>query len=245
MKRLRSSPGYDRREFLKLLGLGSAAMLAGEPFGGAGDDAVALAAAFPACVVRPEQTEGPYFVDDKLHRSDIRSDPTDNSIKPGVPLRLQFHVSRISGAACEPLNGAMVDVWQCDSLGAYSGVRNGRFDTRGKKFLRGYQLTDAKGAAEFLTIYPGWYQGRAVHIHFKIRSAAQGARAHEFTSQLYFDDAVNDQVFKQAPYNAQRGRRVMNESDFIFRRGGDELLLAPAKSSEGYAATMAIGLKLG
>jgi protocatechuate 3,4-dioxygenase beta subunit len=193
--------------------------------------------------VRPERTEGPYFVDAKLNRSDIRSDPSDKSISAGMPLRLEFHVSRIAGGACTALSGAIVDVWHCNALGAYSDVRDSQFDTRGKKFLRGFQQTSANGTAAFLTVYPGWYQGRAVHVHFKIRSAAHGTRAQEFTSQLYFDETVNDQVFKQAPYNSQRGRRVMNDADFLFRRGGKELLLAPTKSSQGYVAQFDIGLQ--
>jgi protocatechuate 3,4-dioxygenase beta subunit len=126
----------------------------------------------------------------------------------------------------------------------YSDVRDGQFDSRGKKFLRGYQQTNANGNAEFLTIYPGWYEGRAVHIHFKIRSTAQGARAQEFTSQLYFDESVNDQIFKQAPYNTKRGRRVMNDTDSLFRRGGRELLVTPAKNTQGYTAKFDIGLQI-
>ncbi len=153
-----------------------------------------------------------------------------------MPLRLEFQVSRIAGGACTPLSGAIVDIWHCDALGVYSDVRDAGFDTRGKKFLRGYQQTDAKGAAQFLTIYPGWYAGRAVHIHFKIRSAAPSARHQTFTSQLYFDEAVTDQIFKQAPYNGKDGRRTMNDGDSIFRRDGKELLLVPAKTSQGYSA---------
>ena len=244
----RSLKNYRRRDILKLAGLGSAAVFLGQDparlvLGGAGLFARAAAAGLPLCVVRPEQTEGPYFVDEKLHRSDIRSDPADDSISAGAPLRLEFHVSRVSGGACTPLSSAMVDVWHCNALGAYSDVRDARFDTRGKKFLRGFQRTDGKGTAEFRTIYPGWYEGRAVHIHFKIRSGGADGRAHEFTSQLYFDEAVSDIVFQQAPYNDKRGRRRMNEADFLFRRGGKELLVAPTKSSQGYTARFAIGLK--
>jgi protocatechuate 3,4-dioxygenase beta subunit len=241
---------YRRRDLLRVLGLGSAAIFFGyDPlrsmlYDPAGFESGALAANLPGCVVRPEQTEGPYFVDEKLNRSDIRVDPSDKSIKPGVPLRLEFQVSRIAGAACTPLSGAMVDVWHCDAAGVYSDVRDNRFDARGKKFLRGFQQTDAKGMAEFLTIYPGWYEGRAVHIHFKIRGAVQGARAQEFTSQLYFDESINDQIFKQAPYNSKRGRRVMNDTDFLFRRGGKELLLTPAKDAQGYNARFDIGLQI-
>jgi protocatechuate 3,4-dioxygenase beta subunit len=237
---------------LRVLGLGSAAIFAGYDQwrsilslnDAAEIPSAAMAANLPGCVVRPEQTEGPYFVDEKLNRSDIRVDPTDKSIKPGVPLRLEFQVSRIAGAACTPLSGAMVDVWHCDAAGVYSDVRDSQFDSRGKKFLRGYQQTNANGNAEFLTIYPGWYEGRAVHIHFKIRSTAQGARAQEFTSQLYFDESVNDQIFKQAPYNTKRGRRVMNDTDSLFRRGGRELLVTPAKNTQGYTAKFDIGLQI-
>ena len=240
---------YTRREVLRVASLGSAAIFFGydqlrsllrDPSDLASR---ALAAQLPACVVRPEQTEGPYFVDEKLNRSDIRVDPSDKSTKPGVPLRLEFQVSRVAGGSCAPLSGAMVDVWHCDAAGVYSDVSDGRFDARGKKFLRGYQQTNTDGVAEFQTIYPGWYEGRAVHIHFKIRSAAPGARALEFTSQIYFDEATNDQVFKQAPYNSKRDRRVTNDADFLFRRGGKELLLAPAKNAGGYAAKLDIGLQ--
>src|SRR5688572_294222 len=135
----------------------------------------------PACVVRPELTEGPYFVDERLNRSDIRSDPADGSVTPGVPLRITFNVSTLAAGTCSPLGGAMVDVWHCDHLGVYSDVSDPGFQTKGKKFLRGYQVTDAAGNATFETIYPGWYQGRAVHIHFKIRSDRAGGRAAEFT----------------------------------------------------------------
>src|SRR5262249_33231810 len=114
----------------------------------------AVAADLPACVVRPAQTEGPYFVDEKLNRSDIRSEPADGSVKSGVPLRLTFSVSRIDEHSCNPLAGAVVDVWHCDALGIYSDVRDAAFDTRGKKFLRGYQVTNSNGLAEFITIYP-------------------------------------------------------------------------------------------
>ncbi len=211
--------------------------------GAATSQAEVFAAALPACVVRPDQTEGPYFVDEKLNRSDFRVDPADQSIKPGVPLRLAFHVSQVAGGACEPLIGAMVDVWHCDASGVYSDVRDAGFDTRGKKFLRGYQATDAKGAAEFLTVYPGWYEGRAVHIHFKIRTEPGSSRAREFTSQLYFDEAVTEQVHKQAPYNSKGRRTTTNDADFIFRRGGKQLIPTLTQNSDGYIAKFDIGLR--
>jgi protocatechuate 3,4-dioxygenase beta subunit len=245
-----------RRELLGLLGASAAASLVGD-LGGPSAAAEPVrrpvqpaTAGAPACVARPEQTEGPYFIDDKLKRSDIRADPSDGSVKPGMPLRLMFRVSRINGRACSPLGGAIVDVWQCDALGVYSGVRdfNGLFDTRGKQFLRGYQVTGADGRVRFLTVYPGWYPGRTVHIHFKIRTDPAARQGHEFTSQLYFDDAVTDQVHAQAPYagkGPRRGpRRMRNAGDGIFRNGGEQLILRLEKDAQGYAGTFDIGLQM-
>ncbi|MBI3742717.1 MAG: intradiol ring-cleavage dioxygenase [Chloroflexi bacterium] len=194
----------------------------------------------PACVVRPQQTEWPYFVDEKLNRSDIRSDPSGGSVKDGVPLNLLFRVAKLTGAACTALAGATMDVWHCDALGVYSDATDPSFNTKGKKFLRGYQATDANGNASFTTIYPGWYQGRAVHIHFKIRTTS----GYSFTSQLYFDDSITDQVHAQAPYSSKGQGRLRNSSDGIFRDGGSQLLLAPAKTANGYTATFDIGLRM-
>jgi len=204
----------------------------------------ALAAALPSCVVRPEQIEGPYFIDERLNRADIRVDPADNSLRPGVPLRLQFSVSRIAAGVCQPLTGAIVDVWHCDASGVYSDVRDPRFDTRGKKFLRGYQLTDAKGMVHFNTIYPGWYEGRAVHIHFKIRAGSASFHGREFTSQLYFDETLTDQVHQPSPYNRRERRTTFNDGDFIYRSGGRQLTPILSKDSQGYTAVFDIGLKL-
>lgn len=196
--------------------------------------------ATPSCVVRPELTEGPYFVDEKLNRSDIRTDPSDGSVSGGVPLRIVMNVSRVDGSSCTPLVGALVDIWHCDARGVYSDVPSE--GSSGKKFLRGYQATDANGRVEFKTIYPGWYQGRAVHIHFKIRAPAGSSRSYEFTSQLFFDDALSDRVYASAPYRSEGERDQRNTTDGIFRNGGDELLLALTSEGTGYAGTFDIGL---
>jgi protocatechuate 3,4-dioxygenase beta subunit len=202
------------------------------------------AASVPPCIVRPEQTEGPYFVDERLNRSDLRSDPSDGSVKEGTPLSVMMRLHEIRGNACTPLAGAMVDLWHCDAAGVYSDVKDRSFDTRGKKFLRGYQMTDAAGKAAFLTIYPGWYPGRAVHIHFKIRTNPASRRGEAFTSQIYFDDALTDRVFEKAPYRAG-GKRTKNSRDGIFQDGGEELILPLTSQAEGYAGTFEIGLDLG
>jgi protocatechuate 3,4-dioxygenase beta subunit len=229
----------SRRETLALLGAAGLSALA--PFG-----AVAAAAAMPGCIVRPEMIEGPYFVDERLERSDIRPEPSTGEVPPGVPLTLGFVVSRVGGGTCVPLQGATIDLWQCDAGGEYSAFEDRRagFDTRGKAFLRGYQVTDAGGRARFTTIYPGWYPGRAVHIHFKIRTASSAGRTWEFTSQLYFDEALTDRVHARLPYAAKGRRDTMNERDGFFPRGGDQLLLSAMPDGDGFDATFSIGLDL-
>jgi protocatechuate 3,4-dioxygenase beta subunit len=243
----------NRREaLLALAGAGAAVALVGcgvsssstaQATATTASSTAAPGGAMPACVARPALTEGPYFVDERLNRSDIRSDPSDGTVRQGALLALTFRVSQLTNA-CAPLAGASVDVWHCDAAGVYSDVTDPSFTTAGKKFLRGYQVTDSSGVANFTTIYPGWYQGRAVHIHFKIRSHTNAGAAYEFTSQLFFDDAITDQVFTQAPYNAKGQRTLRNDGDSIYRQGGQQLLLAPAKAGESYSATFDIGLQM-
>ena len=240
----------SRREVLALLGGSGAVLLAAcapgvlaspppttapQPTKAAATAAASSAATLPSCIVRPAVTEGPYFVDEKLNRSDIRSDPTTGAVKDGAPFALTFLVSRVTGSACAALSGATVDIWHCDALGVYSDATDPSFNTKGQKFLRGYQTTDATGKAQFTTIYPGWYQGRAVHIHFKIRTATS-----EFTSQLFFEDALNTLVFAQLPYSQKGAQAVMkNAADGIYK---SQLLLAVTKNGNAYAATFDIGL---
>ena len=236
----------SRREVLALLGAGGAGLVASRLGAQAGASPGLVAAGttwMPSCVVTPAQTEGPYFIDEKLNRVDIRSDPASGTVSDGALLDLEVRVFRVAGGTCEPLANAMVDVWQCDAKGIYSDVRdmNGFFTTTGQKFLRGYQQTDAIGVARFTTIYPGWYQGRCVHIHFKVRSSA-GGRSTEFTSQLYFDDAFTDAVYAQAPAYAKAGQRVRNERDGIYRQGGRQLMMPVTAAGNGYKGTFEIGL---
>jgi protocatechuate 3,4-dioxygenase beta subunit len=229
-----------RREALALLGAGGAALLGGGLRAYAAD---AKPDGKPICVVRPEQTEGPYFMEAKLNRSDIRSDPLDGQRREGVPLALTLRVATVAAGSCSPLVGAVVDLWQCDAAGAYSDVRDARFNTAGKRFLRGYQLTDGDGRARFTTIYPGWYPGRAVHVHFKVRMKGE-AKNHEFVSQLYFEDTLTERVHAQAPYSSHPGRRTRNAEDGLYRNGGRELTLAVTEGKDGYAASFDVGMKL-
>ncbi len=191
--------------------------------------------AIPMCVVRPELTEGPYFVDEMLNRSDVRSDPSDGVISEGAALNLAFNVTQVGTNGCVPLEGAQVDIWHCDANGVYSDVQ----DTTGKTFLRGYQVTNTNGLAQFVTIYPGWYPGRAVHIHFKIRAGNS-----EFTSQLFFDDAFTDQVYLQQPYVQRGDRNPRNTGDSIYNNVGNQLVLNVTPGDAGYTATFDIGMQV-
>ncbi|MBZ0299090.1 MAG: intradiol ring-cleavage dioxygenase [Anaerolineae bacterium] len=245
-----------RREILALLGGAGAAAVVATGFTRLGLDQLTGTAtpqatvealeALPACVVRPALTEGPYFVDEMLNRSDIRIEPSDGSIQEGAPLHLIFKVSDVSQNRCAPLAGAQVDVWHCDAQGRYSEVDDPGFDTSGQTWLRGYQVTDESGTAEFMTIYPGWYSGRTVHIHFKIRTDPESEAGYEFTSQLFFPEDVTDLVHAQPPYASKGYRNTLNASDSIFR-GSDGLLtldVVEVEADAGYEAVFGIGLDL-
>jgi protocatechuate 3,4-dioxygenase beta subunit len=194
------------------------------------------------CVVTPQVTEGPYFVDERLNRSDLRIDPATGAVKPGVPLVLALVLSEVaSTGACTPLANALVDVWHCDALGVYSDVAQQQ--TTGHQFLRGYQVSDADGRVQFTTIYPGWYSGRAVHVHFKVRTNASRPSGLEFTSQMFFDEALTDIVHAQAPYDTKGRRDTTLTSDGIFQGGGSTLLVPLSASGTGYAGTFEVGVR--
>jgi protocatechuate 3,4-dioxygenase beta subunit len=233
-----------RRDVLALLGsTAGAAVLAAWAPGRRSPFGLAEAAAAEPCVAVPELTEGPYFVDERLNRSDIRSDPSTGEVRPGVPVALTFALTRVDGGTCVPFEGALVDLWHCDASGIYSDVQDAGFDTTGQQFLRGYQVTGSDGTASFVTIFPGWYQGRTVHMHFKIRTDPDSSSGLEFTSQLFFDDALTDVVHAQQPYAAKGQRTLRNDGDGIYQQGGDQLVLSLATDGAGgYAATFALGV---
>ena len=126
----------------------------------------------------------------------------------------------------------------------YSDAQDLGFNTLGQQFLRGYQVSDADGMVRFTTIYPGWYRGRAVHIHFKIRGDAGSGQSYEFTSQFFFDEALTDRVFARAPYASRVRRDTTNADDGIYREAGPQLVLAVAEAGPGYRALFNLGLDL-
>ena len=184
-----------------------------------------------ACVLSPEMTDGPYY----LPRQRLRRDITDGVA--GVPLALRLSV--LDATTCKPISGAAVDIWHASAGGKYSGEAAN--NTVGRTFLRGIQRTDAHGLALFKTIYPGWYPGRAVHIHVKVHVG--GDVVH--TGQLFFRDAFTDVVYKRVPYRARGERDVRNSDDSIFQRGGARSLLSMRNdaATSGYIGSASLGVR--
>jgi protocatechuate 3,4-dioxygenase beta subunit len=216
-----------RQSLLRLAGLGAAA--AGvTAFRDVPDGSAAVSQGLLQCVLTPELTEGPYYVAGEALRHDITEG------KSGAPLLLSLRV--LNAATCRAIRGAAVDVWHCDALGVYSGAvaRNA-----GTNFLRGVQRTNASGIATFKTIYPGFYQGRAVHIHVKVH--VHGNVVH--TGQLFFPAGVTDAVYAKAPYAAHGTTPdTPNPQDAIFRNGGSKGMLALKKAAAGYGASITMGV---
>ena len=201
------------------------------------------ASTLPGCVVRPAKTVGPYFKEEHLERSDLRADSKTGQVQAGLPLTLTFRVSRVGVGGCAPLPGMTIDIWQANAQGVYSDI--GGEHTRGQDFLRGHQLTDARGQATFRTIYPGWYTSRAVHLHFKVRQIVGGQVRSSFTSQLFFDDALTDQVVKLPAYARPSARKVRNANDSIYGNGGHQLeLVLKGDLQQGYTAVFDLGMNL-
>ena len=223
----------NRRRILGLFGAAGARLMLGSSNAEA-----------ETCAATPAETEGPYFVEENLNRSDIRVDPSDGSVQPGVPLTLKITVRQVSNSGCGVLPGARVEIWHCNAGGVYSDEAAN--NSQGRKFLRGHQITDANGVVNFTTIYPGWYTGRAVHIHFKVRTYSGSTKLDEFTSQLYFDESITDVVHAQSPYNQHGQRDTRNSSDSIFRgtSNADRLMLNLTKADQGYSATVDVGVNL-
>jgi len=196
-----------------------------------------------ACTLSPELTIGPYFVDEHLERSDLRQGEGSDTpyITDAVPLYLTINATSAITAGCSPLAGVQIDVWHCHAGGLYSDeAANG---TGGQTWLRGYQLTDADGNVSFTTIYPGWYQGRTIHIHVMARYYdSAGNTTYQFTTQLFFDDATSNLVMANYPYNTRGNRGTTNQNDSIYDAS---MLLDLSGNSDGsYTGTIMLGLEL-
>ena len=209
---------------LVVAGLGGGALVSSKEAEG-GYKAVETGAV--SCVLTPELTEGPYYIAGEKVRRDIREG------HPGTLLTLHLRVLNV--ASCAPIKGAAVDIWHADAAGDYSGFSS---DTSSRTFMRGIQRTDANGLATFLTAYPGWYQGRTVHIHVKVHVG--GRVVH--TGQLFFPDTLTDVVYEKAPYASRPNRTTRNAQDSIYINGGKYGMLKVVKSGAGYVGSIAMGV---
>ena len=213
------------------------------------------------CIVTPAMTEGPFFIEEKLLRSNLVMGETEDAIIKACPMKLVIGVYQVDGMQCAPLSGVAVDIWHADALGVYSDVASGivqSVDTRGKQFLRGYQVTDELGIVQFETIYPGWYMSRTIHIHFKLRKQGGSGSAVEFTSQMFFDENISTKVLATGAYASHKGQRsVLNDDDHIYngtasngqkpRAGveppGKSIMPTLVADGSGYTATLKLGLR--
>jgi protocatechuate 3,4-dioxygenase beta subunit len=233
----------SRRTILKFAGLGMGAALTGTWRNRiAAHAASARASALAAgCILTPEQTEGPYYIAKGKVRRNIREG------RPGTPLTLKLQV--VDASTCKPIKGAAVDIWHCDAGGIYSGFESASTGGPGGSggptdkhtYLRGIQPTNARGIAEFQTIYPGWYRGRTVHIHVKVH--AGGNVVH--TGQLYFSDSLTSKVYGIGAYKGRAAARdTFNRTDGIFSVGGAQSMLAVKRNGKGvYTGTIAMGVR--
>ncbi len=187
------------------------------------------------CTLTPEQGEGPFFIDTGLERVDITEG------RPGTPLRVGFTL--VDAQTCEPIKGAAIELWHADAAGIYSGFdeEDGNLiDAAGETFMRGYQLTDEHGEARFLTVYPGWYPGRTPHVHVTILFGDRRL----ITTQFYFEDAISDMVYAQAPYPGPHDTR--NPDDRTSRRnngpGPDPLIFTLTRNGQGYDARFTVAV---
>ena len=252
------APSTSRRTFLKasVATISLAALASGATVTAAQETTAdstpvdeSATATLACATLTAERTEGPYYVEDALMRDDITEG------RPGIPLKLRITV--MDAVACEPLDNAAVDIWHCDASGTYSGVSAGmgNSDTTGQTFMRGIQLTGTDGVAEITTIYPGWYQGRCTHIHLKVHvggTAADGTYeggtvAH--TGQLFFDDAITDEVATVEPYASRGVTRTRNEEDGVLANGFNEpgffldlTQISAGAIADGFTGTVTLGV---
>ena len=235
-----SASQMDRRDALKSFGVvGLAAVFGARALDALGEDAQAAT----TCILTPEVTEGPYWIDKTLTRRNITEG------KPGMPLQIVFTV--VNAKTCKPIKGADVEIWHCDAGGEYSGYDSGSPGVGGgghqapassTRYLRGHQKSDANGKAQFLTIFPGWYRGRTPHIHMKVHVG--GKVVH--TGQVFCNEAITAAVYKTAPYSSHGQSETPHASDSIFAQaGGSSAVLKlskRAKGLKGYVGRIVVGV---
>jgi len=181
-----------------------------------------------SCTVTPTETAGPFPSLNNLFRSDIREG------KSGTLLTLTIKVVN-SNAGCAAVPNADVEVWHVDAAGQYSEYGSQAAQT----YLRGIQTTNGNGEVTFTTIYPGWYQGRATHIHAEVTIGGVSRKV----TQIAFPEAVNDAVHTSGVY-ASRGKNPMtNLADGIFADSlASELVVPTGGAASGYAVHFQVAI---
>ncbi|MBJ8342603.1 intradiol ring-cleavage dioxygenase [Antrihabitans sp. YC3-6] len=230
----------------------------------AGSTVEELLARAPQCALSKEETQGPYWFDVDSIRNDLREDRPGTTFV--LALRVQDGAMCAVDPSAGGIANAVVEIWHCDAGGVYSGFesgssggpgggRPGQSSTGGETsdgsyssgdqeatptddatYLRGAQTTDANGIAQFTTIFPGWYPGRAAHIHLKVHVD----RKTVLTSQLFFEETLLDEVYATAPYNSHTGSRTTNASDNIYDATG---LVTTASTADGYLGAINLAVE--
>jgi protocatechuate 3,4-dioxygenase beta subunit len=233
------SPSLNRREALKAALAGGAVLLGGARILGEASGDEALAAG--ACKLAASQEEGPFYVALERIRSDIRLGRT------GVPLRLRITVTDAS--TCRPLKGAAVDIWHADGLGAYSDESSE--STVGQTWLRGVQLTDGNGLVRFTTVYPGFYEGRAPHIHAKVHTNGSHTKTRYsgghvvHTGQFFFPEATSARVYRTSPYTQDPNSRTRNAGDRVYtgQHGASSVLKLSGNPATGLQGRITLAVE--
>ena len=232
----------SRRDALGLLGLGGAALSLGcgsdsstTPTATTGTTTTGGSNASGACAVTPTETLGPYPSLTNFVRSDIREG------KSGLPLALTITIVN-TNSSCSPVAGAAVDVWQCDAQGNYSEYAQPGYNGTGQTFLRGIQTTDASGRVTFTTVFPGWYQGRATHIHVEVKIGGAVVKV----TQIAFEESVIAAVYATGVYAAKGRNPTSNAGDMVFADSlsSETATITGGDATNGYTASFTVAVAM-
>ena len=233
----------SRRGLIGVLGGGVASVAFGtralDAFGTDNADAA-------TCVLTPEVTEGPYWIDTRLTRYDVREG------RPGLPLVLRFAI--VNAKTCRPIRNADVEIWHADASGEYSGFDGGSSGPGGPgggsgpqtktRYLRGHQRSDALGKASFMTIFPGWYRGRTPHVHMKVHVGSADRVVH--TGQVFFNEAIQASVYRSGAYAGRGQPDTPHARDMIYAQaGGSRAVVRLGRrpgGARGYLGRIVIGV---
>jgi protocatechuate 3,4-dioxygenase beta subunit len=227
----------DRREFLKTTGiLGVASLL---PFGKALAAGNEVKKVKDSCVLVPTETAGPFPLDLTANTTFFRQDVRES--KTGVQLNVKLKIIGVDN--CDPMQNLRVNIWHCDKDGLYSGYsQTNNQGQAGLTYLRGYQMTNANGEVEFVTIFPGWYSGRICHIHFQVYVSSSYAAI----SQLTFDVDTKNGIYAANSSLYTKGSDPMSlSSDNIFSDGYAYQMatLTPNSTTGGYDAYLEVAIQ--